>query len=88
MGTVMTAAATAGPVLPTGPTALNISTAIWGAAGQVFAATKGQGQTIIAVSPDMLGLIGPLFPAINPTNAIATMSAADIPTGPSRACPV
>ena len=41
---VLWAAATAGPVIPTGPaTAAGVATAVWGAAGQVFAATKGQG---------------------------------------------
>jgi HK97 family phage major capsid protein len=71
-GTVLTAAATAGPVIPTGPaTGAAVATAIWGAAGQVFAATKGQGRVIVAVSPDMLGMIGPIFPPINPTNAFS-----------------
>jgi len=46
--------------------------AIWGAAGQVFAATKGQGRTVVAVAPDMLGMIGPIFPPINPTNAYSS----------------
>ena len=60
---------TAGPILPTGtPTPEEINAAIWGAAGAVFAATKGQGRTVVAVSPDMLGVIGPIFPPINPTN--------------------
>jgi len=72
-GTVLTAAAVAGPVLPTGVnTALQIAGAVWAAAGQVFAATKGQGRTIVAVAPDQLGVIGPLFPPINPTNAYST----------------
>ena len=54
-GTVLTAAATAGPVIPTGPaTGAAVASAIWTAAGQVFAATKGQGSVIVAVSPDML----------------------------------
>ena len=67
---VLWAAATAGPIIPTGPaTGAAVAGAIWTAAGQVFAATKGQGQTIVAVSPDMLGLIGPIFPPVNPTNA-------------------
>jgi hypothetical protein len=71
-GTVLTAAATAGPVIPTGPaTGAAVASAIWGAAGQVFAATKGQGSVIVAVSPDMLGMIGPIFPPINPTNAFS-----------------
>jgi HK97 family phage major capsid protein len=72
-GTVLTAAATAGPVIPTGPaTGAAIATAIWGAAGSVFAACKGQGRTVVAVSPDMLGMVGPIFPPINPTNAFSS----------------
>jgi hypothetical protein len=67
---VLWAAATAGPVIPTGPaTGAAVASAVWAAAGQVFAATKGQGRTVLAVSPDMLGLIGPIFPPVNPTNA-------------------
>jgi len=81
MGTVMVANSTPGPAIPAAPTALDISKAIWSAAGLVFAATKGQGRTVIAVSPDMLGVIGPLFPALNPTNAIAAMNASDIANG-------
>lgn len=70
---VLWAAATAGPVIPTGPaTAAGVATAVWGAAGQVFAATKGQGRTVVAVAPDMLGMIGPIFPPINPTNAFSS----------------
>ena len=70
---VLWAAAVAGPVIPTGAaTALAVSQAVWTAAGQVFAATKGQGRTVVAVSPDMLGLIGPIFPPVNPTNAYSS----------------
>jgi len=65
---VLTAAASAGPAIPANPTGANVATAIWAAAGQVFAATKGQGQVVIAVSPDQLGIIGPIFPPVNPTN--------------------
>jgi len=73
VGLVLTTAATAGPVLPTGAnTPAQIAAAIWGAAGSVFAATKGQGRTVVAVSPDMLGAIGPIFPPINPTNTWST----------------
>jgi len=72
-GTVLTAAATAGPTIPTGtPTPAAVASAIWTAAGSVFAATKGQGRTVVAVSPDMLGLIGPIFPPVNPTNAYSS----------------
>jgi hypothetical protein len=72
MGTVLTAAATAGPAIPANGTGLDIAKAIWGAAGMAFAATKGQGRMVIAVSPDMLGLIGPLYPPVNPTNAFSS----------------
>ncbi|HKY15892.1 MAG TPA: phage major capsid protein [Microthrixaceae bacterium] len=71
-GTALTTAATAGPTLPAGPDGAAVAAAIWGAAGQVFAATKGQGTTVVAVSPDMLGAIGPIFPNVNPTNAYST----------------
>jgi HK97 family phage major capsid protein len=70
---VLWAAATAGPVIPTGPaTGAVVAGAIWTAAGSVFAATKGQGTTVVAVSPDMLGLLGPIFPPVNPQNAYST----------------
>jgi hypothetical protein len=70
-GSVLTAAATAGPTIPASPTGADVATAIWGAAGLAFGATKGQGQLIVAVSPDMLGVIGPIFPPLNPTNAFS-----------------
>lgn len=72
VGAVLTAAATTGPVIPASPTGANVATAIWSAAGSVFAATKGQGRTVVAVSPDQLGVIGPLFPNVNPQNAYST----------------
>jgi HK97 family phage major capsid protein len=72
-GTTLTTAATAGPVIPTGPaTPAAVAAAIWTAAGTVFANTKGQGTTVVAVAPDMLGLIGPIFPPVNPTNAYSS----------------
>jgi hypothetical protein len=71
-----------GPVIPVTPTAANINTAIWGAAGTVFAATKGQGRTVIAMSPDQLGILGPIFPNVNPQNAFSSgFDAGDIATG-------
>ena len=80
------AAATAGPTIPTGADALDISKALWTAAGQVYSAAKGQGRVIIAVSPDMLGYIGPFFPAINPANAISSgLTAGAFAQGPMPA---
>lgn len=63
------AAGTAGPVLPATPTPADVSAALWTAAGAAYTATKGAGRLIAAVSADMLGLVGPLFAPINPTNA-------------------
>ena len=63
------AAATAGPVLPADATAQDIAGALWSAAATAYAASGGQGRLIAVVSPDMLGVIGPLFAPINPQNA-------------------
>jgi HK97 family phage major capsid protein len=69
--TQLTADATpsAGAGLGATPTPVEVAAAVWAAAGEAYSATKGQGRLIIAVSPDMLGLIGPLFAPINPLNA-------------------
>ena len=80
--TDLTAAATAGPAIPATPTAANVATAIYTAAGSVFTATQGQGRTVIALSPDQLGIIAPLFPGVNPTNAFSTgFNAGDLTFG-------
>jgi HK97 family phage major capsid protein len=81
--TAIDTATTAGPTLPTGvPTAAQVTAAIWAAVGSVYTATKGAGRVIIAVSPDMLGMIGPLFPPVNPQNSQSSgFSAADFATG-------
>jgi hypothetical protein len=82
-GTVLTAAATAGPTIPASPDGAAVASAIWGAAGLAFAATKGQGRIVVAVSPDMLGAIGPIFPPVNPQNAFSSgFSAANMGQGP------
>jgi hypothetical protein len=63
-------AATAGPVLPTGtPTSDEVLGALWAAAASVLAATAGQGRLFAAAPPQMMGLLGPLFPPVNPQNA-------------------
>src|SRR5262245_11210593 len=53
-------------------TADQVAAAIWGAVGQVYAGTKGQGRVIAAAPPQMLGLIGPLFAPVNPVDAQST----------------
>jgi HK97 family phage major capsid protein len=70
------------PALSAASTAAEVTAAVWKAAGTIFAATKGVGRVVIAAAPDMIGVIGPLFPAINPTNAqSAGFSAGDLATG-------
>ncbi len=68
------AGATAATVnLATGAnTADQVAAAVWGAVGQVYAGTKGQGRVIAAAPPQMLGLIGPLFAPVNPVDAQST----------------
>src|SRR4029077_12177633 len=67
------AGGTAGTItIPATPTADNVAAAFWGAAGQVYTATKGQGRLIAAASPDVLGILGPLFAPVNPVDAQST----------------
>jgi hypothetical protein len=64
---------TAGTVtIPASPTADNVASAFWGAAAQVYTGTKGQGRLIAAASPDVLGILGPLFVPVNPQNSQST----------------
>jgi HK97 family phage major capsid protein len=83
-GADFSAAATAATVnLPTGATTSDeVAAAFWSAVGQVYAGTKGQGRVIAAASPQMLGLLGPLFAPINPVDAqSAGMSAVNFGQG-------
>jgi HK97 family phage major capsid protein len=72
-GTVITAAAQAGPTIPANATAQDVANALWAAAGLVFAnmwaARMPVGRLILALAPDMLGVVGPLFAPVNPQNA-------------------
>jgi HK97 family phage major capsid protein len=53
-------------------TAASVAAAVWTAVARVYAATRGQGRVAIAVAPDRLGLVGPLFAPVNPQNAQST----------------
>jgi hypothetical protein len=69
----LTAAAPAGPTLPTGsPSADQVAGALWGAAATVIAATAGQGRIFAVAPPALMGILGPLFPGVNPQNAQST----------------
>lgn len=50
-------------------TAAGIVSGLWDAAGAVYQATRGQGRLVLAVSPSVLGMFGPLFAPVNPSNA-------------------
>jgi hypothetical protein len=80
----LVAASTAGPTLPASPSPEDIAGVFWTAAGAVYEATKGQGRLISVTGTDMLGLLGPVFPPINPTNAqSAGFAASGFGTGPA-----
>ena len=61
--------AIAGPTLPAAPTPEEVAGAFWGGAASIYNATYGQGRLIAVTGPDMLALLGPLFPPVNPVNA-------------------
>lgn len=46
------------------PTAATVRGALWAAAADIYAVTKGQGRLVLAVAPDRLETFGPLFPPI------------------------
>jgi HK97 family phage major capsid protein len=82
-GDLQTAATPGTVTYPANPTSADVSKAIWGAVGQAWAGTRGQGRSILAVAPDMLALVGPLFPNVNPTNALGQgFDAANFGQGP------
>jgi HK97 family phage major capsid protein len=60
-------AATAGPTIPTGPADANAYLgAVWAAVATSWTATQGVGRPVLAIPPDMLQAIGPLFAPYNP----------------------
>lgn len=67
--TLTTAAVAGPPALPATPSGADVASAIWAAAAQSYAAMHGAGSLILAVAPDMMGLVGPLFAPVNPSNA-------------------
>ena len=66
------ATASAGTALPATPTAAQVAAALWTASAEAYNGTQGMGRLFVAVSPDMLSLVGPLFQPVNPQNAQST----------------
>ena len=67
---VLWAGGTGGPIIPAAATAADVAGALWEAAGASYAALHGLGRLVVAVAPDMLAVIGPLFSLVNPQNAL------------------
>lgn len=79
---LLTDGVASGATLPADPTAADVSQALWTAAGEAFVAMQGQGGLLALVSPDMMGLVGPLFAPVNPQNAQSSgFSAGSFGTG-------
>jgi len=49
--------------------AASVHAAVWEASATVYSAVRGQGRLVLAVSPDTLGVFGPLFAPVNPRDA-------------------
>src|SRR5262245_53145537 len=70
--TAFDAAATAGVAIATGAaTAAGVATSLWDAVSKIYTASKGAGRVFAVTGPDMLPILGPVFPPYNPTNAIS-----------------
>lgn len=64
------------------PTAAELTTALWAGVATIYAATKGQGRPVLAVSPSKLPSWASLFAPVNPQNAQSTgFSAGDFGQG-------
>jgi len=81
--TTFDAAAQAGTAIPTGAaTASGVMTSLWDAVSKIYNASKGAGQVFAITGPDMLPILGPVFPPYNPQNAVSPgLSAGDFGTG-------
>ena len=74
------------PPLAAAATPAEVSAALWGAAGAAYTAMQGAGSLILAVAPDAMGLVGPMFAPVNPTNAQSSgFSAGSFGSGPMGA---
>jgi HK97 family phage major capsid protein len=70
--TTFDTAATAGIAIATGAaTAAGVATSLWDAASKIYTATGGQGRVFAVTGPDMLSILGPVFPPVNPQNSIS-----------------
>jgi HK97 family phage major capsid protein len=81
--TTFDAAAQAGTAIPTGAaTAAGVSASLWDGASKIYTATRGAGRVFAVTGPDMLPILGPVFPPVNPQNAISPgLAAGDFGTG-------
>lgn len=76
------AGTTSAPVDFDGSDLPSINRALWRAVARAYSVVKGQGRVLIVCSPDAMGTFGPLFPFINPQNAVSSgFSAAQFAQG-------
>jgi HK97 family phage major capsid protein len=68
-GAALIAGGTADGTIASGADGAAVSKVLWGAAAAAYNGMRGAGRLVLAVSPDMLALVGPLFAPVNPTNA-------------------
>ena len=68
-----TAATLQTPAVTAASDAAAVTAAVWKAVGASAAAMRGTGRPVLAVAPDMMGAIGPLFsPLLGPVNGQVT----------------
>src|SRR4030095_9714718 len=55
---------------------------LWHATQKIYAAARGAGRVFAVTGPDMLPILGPVFPPVNATNAISPgLAIGDFGTG-------
>jgi hypothetical protein len=72
LGTALAATANTIEIAGTGSaafTSANLTAALWTGVANLYSATKGAGQPVLAVAPDQLGNWGATFAPINPQTA-------------------
>jgi HK97 family phage major capsid protein len=81
--TTFDAAATAGVAIATGAaTSAGVMTSLWDAVSKIYTASKGAGRVFAICGPDMLPILGPVFPPYNAQNAVSPgLMAGDFGTG-------
>lgn len=82
LGTELAATGTTAVGYGATPTADSVAGALWAAAGDIYAVTKGRGRLLLGLAPDVLETFGPLFVPVSPRDAHSSgLSAAQLNSG-------